>query len=307
MLPQEVIKNITKNNMQTVKIVVTGANGQLGSEIRLLVDDFCKVGLLSNKKYEFVFADRNDFSLENFVEIENFLNQHQPQFVINCAAYTAVDKAETERASANNVNHLAVECISKWCAKNDCKLIHISTDYVFDGESAIPIKEDAVANPINYYGETKYLGEVACQQNCPDAIIIRTAWVYSEFGANFVKTMIRLMTERDSIGVIDDQKGSPTYAADLAKTILEIIANPNWQAGVYHYSNEGEISWYEFAKAIQEIKKLDCVVNPIPTTAYPTPAKRPKYSLLDKTKIKANYQIEIPNYKSSLLVCLSKI
>lgn len=281
------------------KIIVTGANGQLGSEIRLLAKHY--------SNFDFDFVDRDDFSLEDNNSIIAYFEKSQPDFCINCAAYTAVDRAESEQDIADLVNHKAVAVIAEWCAKNDCKLIHISTDYVFDGNSPLPLLEDQATQPQNIYGATKLAGEKACIAQNPDSIIIRTAWVYSEFGANFVKTMLRLMKERDAIGVVNDQVGSPTYAGDLAQVILAIIADVNWKPGIYHYSNEGEISWFDFAIAIKELTSSECVVNGVSTAEYPTPAKRPAYSLLNKNKIKKVYGIEIPNYKDSLRHCLNRL
>lgn len=281
------------------KILITGANGQLGSEIRVLSPLF--------PAFDFVFADRSEFSLESESEILSFLEETKANYLVNCAAYTAVDKAETEVELADLVNHKAVALLAKWSFENNCKLIHISTDYVFEGTSEIPLKENDRTNPQNEYGRTKLLGERACQENNPDSIIIRTSWVYSEFGANFVKTMLRLMNERESISVVNDQIGSPTYAKDLAEVIFKIIEIESWHPGIYNFSNEGEISWFEFALAIKEISGSSCDVKGIPSEAYPTPAKRPAYSLLDKTKIKEVYKIKIPDYKSSLEKCLNNL
>lgn len=281
------------------KILVTGSNGQLGSELKILASGYTA--------FDFVFADRSDFSLENKEGIIAFLDKTKVNYIINCAAYTAVDKAETETELADVVNHQAVGTIAEWCFQNDCKLIHISTDYVFDGTSSVPLKEDDRTNPQSQYGKTKLLGELACLKNNPDSIIIRTSWVYSEFGNNFVKTMLRLMKERDSINVVNDQIGSPTYAKDLAEALLKIIETEDWHSGIYNFSNEGEISWFEFALAIKEISASSCAVNGISTIEYPTPAKRPAYSLLDKTKIKEVYKVEISEYKRSLEKCLDNI
>lgn len=281
------------------KILITGSNGQLGSEIKILASLY--------PAFDFVFVDRSDFSFEDQEDIIAFLNKTEPDYLVNCAAYTAVDKAETEMELADLINHKAVGTIAKWCFENNCKLIHISTDYVFDGTSAVPLKENDQTNPQSQYGKTKLLGELVGQKNNPDSIIIRTAWVYSEFGNNFVKTMLRLMKERDSINVVNDQIGSPTYAKDLAEAILKIIISKDWYQGIYNFSNEGEISWFEFALAIKEISKSSCEVKGIPSTEYPTPAKRPAYSLLDKTKIKEVYKVEISDYKSSLEKCLKNI
>jgi dTDP-4-dehydrorhamnose reductase len=279
------------------KILVTGATGQLGSELNVLAPRY--------SQFEWVFADRSLLDLSDLNTISKVLDEMQPQMIINCAAYTAVDKAESETDLADILNHQAVAILAQWCHSNGCQLVHISTDYVFDGNSSTPLKEEAPTGPINVYGQTKLAGEQACLRENPNAIIIRTSWVYSKFGANFVKTMCRLMQERDSLNVVNDQIGSPTYAADLAKAILTIISHPNWQAGIYHYSNEGKISWYEFAMAIQEIGRFDCQITGIPTTDYPTPAKRPHYSLLDKSKIKNTFGVIILDYRESLEKCMN--
>lgn len=280
-----------------MKIVITGASGQLGSELR---------ELLPGSEKECYFLDRKQLPLDQTELIQDILGMYQPDLIIHAGAYTAVDQAEDEPGLANLVNHLACEEIAQYCRLHGAKLIAVSTDYVFDGNSAVPLKEDAPTGPVNVYGQTKLAGERAIQKWCAEAIIIRTSWVYSSFGKNFVKTMCRLMAERDEVRVINDQIGSPTYAADLAKAILKIADSPNWQAGIYHYSNEGEISWYDFAVAIRDIRSFDCKVTPIPTTAYPTPAKRPQYSLLDKAKIKAAYAVEVPDWKSSLMRMLDE-
>lgn len=274
------------------KVLVTGANGQLGSELSLLS--------LKYPQYEWIFASRNQITLDDLNLLQTQLENLQPSIILNCAAYTAVDTAEIEKELAETINHLAVEVISKYSVKNGAKLIHISTDYVFDGTSSVALDEEASTNPINVYGNTKRLGELACLQENPNAIIIRTSWVYSKFGNNFVKTMQRLMQERDLIRVVNDQIGSPTYAADLAQAMIEIILSEKWTPGIYNYSNEGEISWYEFALDIKEVGEYNCKVEGIPSSAYPTPAKRPTFSLLDKSKIKRVYGIDVPNYKESL-------
>lgn len=281
------------------KILVTGSSGQLGSEIKELSGNF--------PEYEFAFATRDDFSLEDSYFISEYLESLQPNIIINCAAYTAVDKAESDQETAEAVNHFAVETMAKWSKKNNAKLIHVSTDYVFDGNSSEAISEDSPVNPINFYGASKLRGEEASVRENPDTIVIRTAWVYSEFGNNFVKTMLRLMQERESLNVVNDQIGSPTYARDLAEAILNILASNNWISGIYHYSNEGEISWFEFASAIKEIAKMDCKLDGIPSSKFPTPAKRPMYSLLDKSKIKETFGVQIPNYRESLQKCIKKI
>jgi dTDP-4-dehydrorhamnose reductase len=275
------------------KILVTGATGQLGSELEMLSKNY--------SQFEWVFADRAQVSLDNLEVLQSQLETIHPDFIMNCAAYTAVDKAETEQELANTVNHLAVGIISAYAKKQNAKLIHISTDYVFDGTSSVALTEEAVTKPINVYGASKRAGEIACFEGNSDSIIIRTSWVYSGFGNNFVKTMQRLLQERESISVVNDQIGSPTYAADLAQTMMDIVTAKEWIPGIYNYSNEGEISWYEFVLAIQEIGGYTCEVNGIPSSAYPTPAKRPVYSLLDKTKINLVYGISVPDYKESLM------
>ena len=281
------------------KILVTGSKGQLGSELAVLSKKYTQ--------FEWVFTDREELDLCNLVALETKLDTISPQFIINCAAHTAVDRAESERQLSNVLNHQAVAVFAKWSQINDCKLIHVSTDYVFDGTAATALTETAPTNPINVYGMTKLAGEKACLQENPDSIIIRTSWVYSSFGANFVKTMSRLMQERATLNVVNDQIGSPTYAADLAHAIMTILVNAHWQAGIYNFSNEGEISWYEFALAIKELGNFDCEVSGIPSSNYPTPAKRPQYSLLDKTKIKDTFGVVVPNYKDSLEKCLKII
>jgi dTDP-4-dehydrorhamnose reductase len=278
------------------QILVTGASGQLGSELKVLSESY--------SQYEWIFADRTLVSLDNLAVLKEQLESIQPCVILNCGAYTAVDKAEMEPELADIVNHKAVKLIAQYATDNHVKLIHISTDYVFDGTSSIALTEEAKTQPINVYGSTKRAGELACLEANPDAVIIRTSWVYSSFGNNFVKTMSRLLQERDSLNVVNDQIGSPTYAADLACAIMTIVAHSEWQSGIYNFSNEGEISWYEFVLAIQEIGKFDCLVNGIPSSEYPTPAKRPAFSLLDKSKIKNIFGVEVPAYKVSLNKCM---
>ena len=281
------------------KILVTGANGQLGSELRHLSS-------LDNK-YQWIFTDREELDLTDLENLTNEISQIKPDLLINCAAYTAVDKAESEIELADVLNHQAVAIMADWTFANDCKFIHVSTDYVFDGTSNVALSEDAPTGPINVYGITKLAGENACLKGNPLSIIIRTSWVYSSFGANFVKTMLRLLKEKDTLNVVDDQIGSPTCAADLAHAIFAIIYHSNWQPGVYNYSNLGEISWYKFSLAIQEISGLDCKVNGIPSSQFLTAAKRPGYSLLDKSKIKDTYGLIIPDYEASLRRCMGLI
>ncbi len=287
-----------------LNLLVTGSSGQVGSEIQALA---------TNYKYNFFFTDKDDLDISNENEINNFVEINNVDIIINCAAYTAVDKAEEDKESADLVNHLAVKHLAQISKEKNIKLIHISTDYVFDGKAHMPYIEDDTTNPNGIYGKTKLDGEIAMQNiNPKNSIIIRTSWVYSSFGANFVKTMLRLGKEKDSLGVIFDQVGTPTYAKDLAKAILEIIpkldshVKHDWESNVkiYHYSNEGVLSWYDFAKEIMKMAKLDCKINPIETKQYPTPAKRPHYSLLNKSKIKNEFNINIPYWKDSLYECL---
>lgn len=274
------------------KILVTGANGQLGSELSVLSTKY--------SNYEWFFADRKQITLDKVEVLEKQLKDIRPEIILNCGAYTAVDKAESEKEIAFTVNCSAVELIAKYAFKNNIKLIHISTDYVFDGFSSVALNEEAETSPINIYGESKRAGEIACLNENPNSIIIRTSWVYSKFGNNFVKTMQRLMQEKESINVVNDQIGSPTYAADLAQAMLDILEFSNWIPGIYNYSNEGEISWYEFALRIKELGGYSCNVGGIPSASYPTPAKRPEFSLLDKKKIKTIYNLDVPDYKKSL-------
>lgn len=282
--------------MEKPSVLVTGSNGQLGKELQVLAESY--------PQFRFVFASREDLKLHHYGLVENFFLATKPQYCINCAAYTAVDKAESEVDMAMLVNGESVGNLAAVCKKYQTKLIHISTDYVFNGESEIPYKEDDSTSPINTYGVSKLKGEQLCMQEDPDAIIIRTAWVYSSFGNNFVKTMMRLMNERNELNVVSDQVGSPTYAADLAKAILSIISSGKWQSGIYHYSNEGKISWYEFAQAIKNITGSKAIVHPIEAAQYPTPARRPHFSLLNKEKIKSAYHLSIPDWKESLTTCI---
>jgi dTDP-4-dehydrorhamnose reductase len=281
-----------------IKILVSGSNGQLGSELKEIASQF--------KNYEFIFLSRTELSIANSNALEEQFVIHQPSYFINCAAYTAVDKAEEEKEMAEEINGRAVGVIATLCRKYYCRLIHISTDYVFNGQAKSPLKEDDPVDPVNAYGETKLMGERLAMQNT-DAIIIRTSWVYSKYGKNFVKTMKRLMGEKDSVSVVSDQVGSPTYAADLAEAIIEIITTGNWEPGIYNYSNSGVISWFEFASEIKNLLHSTCEVLPISTAQFPTPAKRPAYSVLDKSKIKNVYNITTRDWKESLIKCINKL
>lgn len=285
--------------MALPKIIVTGSNGQLGYELRQLASLY--------PQYQFIFLDRQDVGIEDDKKIKEILLKEKPVYFINCAAYTAVDKAEEEIERSNEINGYAVGRIALACKETGTRFIHISTDYVFDGISNIPLKETDAIGPINQYGRSKLLGEELVLKNNPDSIIIRTSWVYSVSGKNFVHTMIRLMKEKKEISVVDDQIGSPTNAEDLAGVIMNIITNSKWVPGIYNYSNEGKISWYQFATAIKELIHSGCIINPISSEQFPTPAKRPKFSLLDKQKIQQLYNIQLINWKDSLEKCIRNI
>ena len=253
------------------------------------------------------FLSRADLSIHHFELLRNTFKAQHPQSCINCAAYTNVDKAEQEKELAFQVNGEAVGVLAAVCKEYGTKLIHISTDYVFDSNATTPYTEKFQTNPINIYGASKLEGEKQAMQFNPESIIIRSSWVYSEFGKNFVKTMLKLMERKNEISVVNDQIGSPTYAADLAEVILQIISSGNWQPGIYHYCNEGVISWFEFAEAICDISGYQSKVNPIPSSQYPTPARRPVYSALDTRKIQTTFGITPKNWIESLGICIKKI
>lgn len=278
-------------------VLVTGSNGQLGSELQAFASEY---------DYNFFFTDRKTLDIINPYAIEEFVKLNKIDTIINAAAYTAVDKAEEDEKAADFANHIAVESLASVAQTYSIKLIHISTDYVYSGENSRPYVEEDITAPKNVYGKTKLAGEkVMLNINPKNSIIIRTSWVYSPYNSNFVKTMLRLGKEKKELGVIFDQVGTPTYAGDLAKTILDILPKiDNENLEIFNYSNEGVLSWYDFAKEIMRMAKLPCVINPIETSAYPTPATRPHYSLLNKTKIKTTFNIEIPFWKDSLDKCL---
>jgi len=286
-------------------ILVTGSNGQLGSEIR-------KLSEISD--HNFVFTDIDELDLTDINEIERFFDKKEISYCINCAAYTAVDKAETDIENAIAVNVTAVRNLAEVCAINHTVLIHISTDFVFDGSNCQPYVETDKAKPINVYGQSKYEGEHQALKENAATIIIRTSWLYSSFGNNFVNTMIKASTKNDKLNVIFDQTGTPTYAMDLAEAILKIIDKVHINIkertkyyGIFHFSNEGVASWYDFAIEIFNISGIKCVVNPILTRDYPTPSKRPHYSVLDKSKIKSTFGLTIPYWKDSLTRCIKEL
>ena len=278
-----------------MKILVTGGYGQLG----------CEINQLSYKyNYDWLFTDTDIFDISDLMNINVFLDRCNPDVIINCAAYTAVDNAEIDFEKANTINHKAVELIAKWSKNNNCKLIHISTDYVYDGTSLTPVKEDMQANPVNNYGKTKLFGDIACMKNNPSSIIIRTSWLYSSFGKNFVTNMVNLMKSKSELNVINDQVGSPTYACDLAKTILDLITHKNWIPGIYHYTSLGKVSWFDFANDIKTIYGFTTTIDSVSSQEYFIKTKRPKYSLLDNSKIKNTFDINQMNYLDSLKKCI---
>jgi len=284
-------------------IVVTGKNGQLGSELQLLAPSF-------DAQYDFLFANRAVLDLSSNDSIDHFFTAYKPSVFINCAAYTAVDKAETDRDAAFQINAVAVGKLAAYCKAMGALFITVSTDYVFDGNGTSPYLPSDTTDPINYYGASKAEGEKLAVTNNPESIIIRTSWVYSRFGYNFVKTMIRLMGERPSLNVVGDQIGAPTYAADLAVAIMHMVAQKaagNVHSGIYHYSNSGAISWYDFAVAIGELIQSNCAVAKIGSEAFPTPAKRPHYSLMDCSSIIQDFGVDQPDWKESLAVCIPLI
>ena len=281
------------------KILVTGAHGQLGNEIQQIAGDF--------PLFDFIFTDIDSLDLCDKQAITNFIAANNIHFIINCAAYTAVDKAEEEAALCYSINKDAVRYLGEAAAAQQVKLIHISTDYVFDGTNHTPYTETEAICPQSTYGKSKAEGEKALMSVCPEAIIIRTSWLYSGYGNNFVKTMIKLGQERDTLGVIFDQIGTPTYAADLAKAIMQIISGDKWQKGIYHFSNEGVASWYDFTKAIHELHGIACLVRPIETKDFPSKTPRPAYSVLNKNKIKSTFSLEIPYWRDGLKRCINKL
>ena len=287
--------------MKKVKLLITGSKGQLGSEIREISKDY--------PEYEFFFTSRAELDISEQEEVNRFLTSNEVDVVVNCAAYTAVDKAEVEPEIADKINHLAVKNLAGIAKEKGIGLIHISTDYVFNGQGFRPYPTDHPTDPVNMYGKTKLDGENALKEIAPaNSMIIRTSWVYSSYGNNFVKTMLRLGEDRKELKVISDQVGTPTYAKDLARFILtEAVKARNKKTAVYHFSNEGICAWYDFAKEIMEQANLGCVVKPIPTSEYPTPAKRPYYSLMDKSHLSEEFNYSIPHWKESLKNCIEKI
>lgn len=287
-------------NSNSYNVLVTGSNGQLGSEIKAISSDY---------SYNFFFTDRNNIDITSKESIKEFCQINNINVIINCAAYTAVDIAQSDEINADLINRKAVKKLALVSQELNIKLIHISTDYVFDGKNFKPYCEEFQTNPQSIYGKTKLDGENEMRDiNPKNSIIIRTSWVYSYYGNNFVKTMLRLGKEKEELGVIFDQVGTPTYAKHLATTILDILPKiENSKVEIYNYSNEGVLSWYDFAKEIMKMAKLNCKVKAIETYQYPTPAKRPHFSLLNKNKIKSTFNIEIPYWKDGLDDCLRRL
>ena len=281
------------------KILVFGASGQLGHCLKKVAD---------GKSFsDIYFPDESEANILNIAALESLFETQKPLFVINCAAYTAVDKAESDVETARKVNKDGAANLAILCKQYGAALIHVSTDFIFEGNTPFPLLESDVAKPISVYGLTKLEGEQAITEILPEHYILRTSWLYSEYGNNFVKTMLRLGAERDELNIIADQVGTPTYAIDLAGCILDIIAADNKQYGIYHYSNEGVTSWYDFAQAIFDISATQVKVSPIRTSQYPTPAVRPTFSVMDKAKIKSTFNIRIPYWRHSLEECIKRL
>lgn len=285
-----------------MKILITGANGQLGNEMRLLSKE-------SNKEDSYFFTDVAELDITNLLDIRAFVKLNNINIIVNCAAYTNVDKAEDDVELCDLINNKAVENLAIVAKEHDCVLVHVSTDYVFSGKGNLPCTEEQATSPLGVYGKTKLEGEDAIRRVGCKYLIFRTAWLYSEFGNNFVKTMIRLTTEKDSLKVVFDQVGSPTYAGDLGKLIFSIIEKRQYEQhqGIYHFSNEGVCSWYDFAKEISFIAGTDCDIQPCHSDEFPSKVTRPAFSVLDKTKVKRDFQFEVPYWKVSLTKCINKL
>ncbi|MBN2681550.1 MAG: dTDP-4-dehydrorhamnose reductase [Bacteroidales bacterium] len=286
------------------KILITGANGQLGSDFRELSGKY--------PGFIFLLTDVNELDITSEKDVKQFFERENPDYLINCAAYTAVDNAEDDEKNADLINNKAVEILAKQSAKFKTRFFHISTDYVFDGNSCTPYLETDEMNPVSAYGKAKAKGELAALKYNTEATIIRTGWLYGNYGKNFVKTMIKLGKEKESLQVVFDQIGTPTYSGDLASAIMYIIDNTSkklipYKAGIYNFANEGVCSWYDFALAIHEFAKISCKVYPVNSSAFPTKAKRPSYSVLNKEKIKTEYRMEIPYWRDSLKLCISRM
>ena len=282
-----------------MKILITGANGQLGTELHEILE--------REFPGQTLYTDVQELDLTNAKAVDSYVANNEITHIVNCAAYTAVDRAEEEKMLCAAVNTDAVKNLAMAADANGAKIIHISTDYVFDGTNHRPYRESDKVNPISQYGTTKRKGETLLLALAPQAIIIRTAWLYYAHGNNFVKTMLRLADSQPEIKVVCDQIGTPTFARDLARAVVKVLQSHQWVPGIYHFTDEGAASWYDFAKAIFRIAGKDVKVTPIPTEDYPTPASRPSYSILDRTRIKATYGIEIPHWEEALADCLRQL
>ena len=280
-----------------MNILITGSNGQLGNEMQISAKNF--------PNHHFIYTDVAELDICDKEALNAFVKSNDVNMIVNCAAYTAVDKAEDDVELCYKINAEAVKNIGEVATANNAKVIHVSTDYVFDGTNYVPYTEDMPVCPSSVYGKSKLAGEEEVMSTCSNTVIIRTAWLYSSFGNNFVKTMIKLGTERESLNIIFDQVGSPTYAADLAEAIMTIISHESFVPGIYHYSNEGVCSWYDFTKSIHRKSDITCNVQAIETKDYPTRTPRPHYSVLNKAKIKSTYGIAVPHWEDSLDKCLS--
>ncbi len=275
-------------------VLVTGANGQLGQELNYMVQN-------TNTPFRFIFTDFEQLDITDKQQVQHFVIENKIEYIINCAAYTAVDNAESDEEVAYKINYEGVKNLAEVVREVGAKLIHISTDYVFDGTSTIPYKEDDICNPLSVYGKSKLKGEQAIAENAKEWIIIRTSWLFSQYGSNFVKTMLRLMSEKEELNIVADQRGTPTYAADLAEMIFVILDEAEWHTGIYHFSNSGETTWYDFASKIMELSKLNnCKLSKTTSDQYKTAAKRPMYSVLDKSKIENKYNVVIPTWENAL-------
>ncbi|MDR1517584.1 MAG: dTDP-4-dehydrorhamnose reductase [Dysgonamonadaceae bacterium] len=287
-----------------INVLVTGGYGQLGNELKLRSEQ-------TNSAFRFIFTDADTLDITDRQQVEAFVEQHSIRYIVNCAAYTAVDKAESDEELCYKINCTGPENLAVAATKNGCRLIHVSTDYVFDGEGTKPYRESDATNPQSVYGRTKLQGEQAILKAAPDAVIVRTAWLYSTFGKNFVKTMLQLMHDRPDLNIVADQRGTPTYAADLAEMIVHIMEEAErqeWKPGVYHFTNQGETTWFGFAEKIKAMAKMDsCTLRPVNTAEYKTAAKRPAYSVLDKTKIELAFHVVIPQWEDGLKRCLEKL
>ncbi len=287
-----------------MQILITGANGQLGNEINRLKTGF--------PEWNFLFTDVDTLDITDEAAVRDYIDTQNIDFVVNCAAYTAVDKAESDYDLAHRVNALAPQILARQSQRAGARFIHVSTDYVFAGNACVPYAEEDAPDPQGVYGKTKLAGEQFALAENPNTVILRTAWLYSSFGNNFVKTMLRLGNERDELNVVFDQIGSPTYAADLAKAILHIMERyaqnaANFIPGIYHFTDEGVASWFDFARTIFELASVSCKVMPVLSDQFPTPAKRPHYSVLNKSKVKTNFELDIPYWKDSLKECIKEL